>query len=167
MLPALILSPLARNALLGFAAAVAAGAAYMWAHGRGYDSCTLERQAALADQLQRQQAIIAAKQAHGDKLAAQLAQTQQALAATKTEYLTYAHAITGNCPADLGVLVGAASSGKPLPAAPGEPAGPPPAAQASAAAIGANVAENYTRFAACYSQLNALIDWHSQKDLTK
>lgn len=165
MLPTLLTSPLARYGLLVAGAVVAVGVGYMWAHGRGRDACEMEHQAAVAGVLQRQAALVEAARARGDVIAADLAKTQQALATTKTEYLTYAHAITGHCPGDLGVLVGAASGGGAvLPPAPGKPADQTPTIEA--AAVAANVAENYGRFAACYAQLNALIDWH-QKDLTK
>lgn len=164
MIPALLMSPLARS--VGAVVAVTLITSGVWLHGRhsGYNASELEHQAALADALQRQQSLIDAANERGNELAADLAKTQQQLQQVSKEYLTYANAITGNCPRDLGVLVHAASSGKPVPTTPSKPAGPPASAEADGIAaqlVAANVAENYTRFAACYQQLNALIDWNA------
>jgi len=162
---ALLASPLARYGFLALGAAVAAGSAYLWAYGRGQDACEAEHLAIMAETLQRQQAIASAAQARGDKLSADLAATQRKLQATEKEYLTYANAITGNCPADLGVLIGAASRGDSLPEATGAPASKAP--PIDAAPLAANIAINYPRCFACYAQLNALIDWHTadEKDM--
>ena len=159
----LLASPLARYGLLALGAAIAVGAAYSWAYGRGSQACKEEHRAALAETLQRQQIMIDAERKRGDAIAAKLADTERKLNATKTEYLTYANAITGNCPGTLGVLVASASGGNSLPATTGKPADASPPVEASL--VAANVAENYARFVSCYAQLNALIDWHAQKDL--
>ncbi len=99
----------------------------------------------------------------GNQISERLIQTQRRLYATKTEYLAYANGIAGNCPAQLGVLTDAAAAGADLPAATGAPADA--TAPVSAAALGANIAENYARCHANTAQLSALIDWHKKKDL--
>lgn len=151
-------SPLARYGLLVLGAVVAVGVAYLWAYGRGKDACETDYQAALAETLARQQAIVDAQRERGDAIAARLAAKERELSSTKQEYLTYANAITGHCPGTLGVLVGAASGANALPPAASEPADAPP--PVAAALVAANVSENYARFGSCYAQLNALIDWH-------
>jgi hypothetical protein len=110
--------------------------------------------------------VYLAEVARGNALSAELAKTQRRLANVEREYLAYAHGIAGNCPADLGVLVGAAASGAELPATAGASADP--AATVAAAAIAANIATNYPRCHAAIAQLDALIDFHagSKKDLT-
>lgn len=104
-----------------------------------------------------------AEVARGNALSAELVKTQRRLDATKSEYLAYANGIAGNCPADLGLLTHAAATGASLPAATGTPADP--AATVAAAAIGANIAENYARCLANAAQLSTLIDWHTKKGL--
>lgn len=165
--PNLLISPMARAGLLALGAVVVLGGAYLSGRGHGADACEQEHQAALVEALQRQQVVVIAAQARGDELSARLATTQRKLQATEKEYLTYANAITGHCPAALGVLVNAASHGDDLPQATVPPAATPPADETpdvAAQIIGANVATNYQRFQACLAQLNALIDWH-QADL--
>ena len=107
-----------------------------------------------------------AEVARGNALSVELVHTQRRLANVERQYLAYAHGITGNCPADLGLLVGAAASGAELPATAGASADP--AATIAAAAIAANIATNYPRCHAAIAQLDALIDFHtgSKKDLT-
>ncbi len=109
-----------------------------------------------------QQAYLAATE-RGESLSRQLAHTQRRLNDVKTEYLVYANSITGHCPDPVRVLAHYAARGEPLPAATGAPADA--SAPVSAAALGANIAENYARCHANTAQLSALIDWHKKKDL--
>ena len=153
-----MLSPLALRAI-GVAAVMAAiaGGYYLVRDG-GYKACEADQAAingaAYASALEQ----LDAARAHGDKLALDLAKTKEKLHATKTEYLAYANAIRGHCPADVGLLNNAAAAGQPLPATPSNPA--TEAAPIAAAAIAANIAENYGRANACIAQLNALLTWH-------
>jgi hypothetical protein len=96
----------------------------------------------------------------GNKISAELAKTQRRLNATETEYLDYAGAIAGHCPADLGLLAHTAATGASLPATPSASTDPTPGI--SAAALGANIATNYSRCLANTSQLSALIEWHQK-----
>jgi len=132
----------------------------------GYAACEEKHRAEVAQVIARQATITAAANAKGQALSERLLDTERKLREVNKEYLTYANAITGHCPASLGVLTAAASSGQHLPptAGPSTPAAPP----VDAAPIAANIATNYTRFAACVAQLNALVDWHEhQAALTK
>jgi hypothetical protein len=132
----------------------------------GYAACEEANRAEVAQVIARQATITAAANAKGQALSERLLDTERKLRDTEKEYLTYANAITGHCPASLGVLTSAASSGQPLPPAAGPSA--PTAAPIGAAPIAANIAENYTRAWACIAQLNALVDWHEHsKTLTK
>ena len=105
-----------------------------------------------------------AEVARGDALSAELSKTQRRLHETKTEYLAYANAITGHCPADLGVFMSRPSNsssqgtGKnPAPSAP-----PDPSATVAASAIATNIAENRFRFEANFAQCSALLRWHEE-----
>ena len=93
----------------------------------------------------------------GNQISADLAKTQRRLDATKTEYLAYANAITGNCPDPLRVLAHYAARNEPVPETSGAPTDP--GSPVSAAALGANIAENFTRCHSNAAQLNALIRW--------
>lgn len=143
----------------GLAVAAAVWGAYLAVDSRGFARC--ERDAVLS-------AAHAAEEAHqfhlaeverGNALSAELVKTQRRLDATKAEYLAYAHGIAGNCPDPVRVLAHYAARGEPLPETPGPPtnAAPP----VSAAALGANIAENYARCIANAAQLEALIGWHA------
>jgi hypothetical protein len=105
----------------------------------------------------------------GNKISAQLAQTQRRLDATKAEYLQYANAITGVCDPSVRLLVEYASGAKTgMPAASGPSATATPAESAAdlayqaevTRAIGVNVAENYARLDKCLAEFNTVIDWH-------
>lgn len=127
--------------------------------GRGYDRCRAEWTASVAAAREKRDAELEVARLRGDALSAELAKRERQLNDLRQEYLTYANAITGNCPASLGVLVASASSASGLPQAPGP--SPDPSSTIAAAAIAANVATNYPRCHAAIEQLNALIDWHA------
>jgi len=126
---------------------------------RGNDACHAEWAAASARTIEQRDAELEVARIRGDALSRELADKERQYNNLRTEYLTYANAIPGVCDPRLGVLVGAAATGKPLPAAPGAPADP--AATVTTAAIAGNIAENYTRAWECIARLNALIDWHN------
>lgn len=127
---------------------------------RGNDACQAEWDAASARTIEQRDAELEVARIRGDALSRELAEKERKYNNLRTEYLTYANAIPGVCDPALGVLVGAAAAGKPLPPAPGAHADP--AAAVTTAAIAANVAENYTRAWECIARLNALIDWHTE-----
>ena len=140
---------------------------YFWAESRGYERCREEVLIANARAEKEMGEALQAEWARGQKLSAELALKERQIHALKTEYLTYAHAITGHCPADLGVLTAAASAGDkaPVPSAPGPSADP--ASTVAASAIASNIATNYPRCHACIAQLNALLDWLERKEGVK
>lgn len=137
-----------------------AGWAYLAVVASGYDRC--ENDYKLVAQAAQEEAhqMLLAETARGEALSAELSKTQRKLDETKAEYLRYANAITGNCPAELGVFVNQAAGGNQagLPKAPSPPTGA--ASEIAASLIAANVAENYGRANSCISQLEALIKWH-------
>ncbi len=151
----------------GLGAVVAVAAFLGWGavtlRNSATEQCNQAHAAAQAEAAAADHADYLAAIAWGSQISAQLAQTQRRLNDVKTDYLAYAHGIAGNCPADLGVLIDAAARGKNLPAATGTPADP--AATVAAAAVGANIAENYARCLANASQLSALVDWHHKTNL--
>ena len=126
---------------------------------RGYDSCKTEWNQATAEAMIARDAELDVARLRGEALSKGLAEKERELSALNREYLTYANAITGNCPASLGVLVGTAAAGQTLPATPSP--SPDPAATVGAAAIAANIATNYPRCWECIARLNALVDWHA------
>lgn len=144
-------------------AVLAALGVMWWVHStiwdQGYDSCKAEWNQATAEAMISRDAELDVARLRGEALSKGLAEKERELSALNREYLTYANAITGNCPASLGVLVGTAASGQALPATPG--ASPDPAAAVGAAAIAANIATNYHRCWECIARLNALLDWHA------
>ena len=144
-------------------AVLAALGVMWWVHStiwdQGYDSCKAEWNQATAEAMISRDAELDVARLRGEALSKGLAEKERELSALNREYLTYANAITGNCPASLGVLVGTAASGQALPATPG--ASPDPAAAVGAAAIAANIATNYPRCWECVARLNALLDWHA------
>lgn len=139
-------------------AAVAAWAAHAL-RAEGVEQCEQSHLAAAARDQQDAAAHLAVVQARADALSTALAERERQYSNLRAEYLTYANAIVGNCPAALGVLIQSAAAAQPLPASPGAPADP--AAAAGAARIAANVAENYTRAWDCIARYNALLDWHA------
>lgn len=126
---------------------------------RGYGSCKVEWNAALAEAAVKRDAELEVARLRGDALSKELAEKERQYGNLRSEYLAYAHAIPGVCDPALGVLVAAASTATSVPQTPSAPASPPPAV--SSAAVAANVAENYTRAWVCIAQLNALIDWYA------
>ena len=160
----LLRSPVALRIGLGIALAVGAWSAYL-----AVDHSAYSRGVRDAEDAAQLVAYAAAEEAHqftlaeierGDALSKELLETQRRLDATKTEYITYANSIVGHCPDDLRVLAHYAARGEPMPVP--EAARPPvdAAPPVSAAAIGANLAENYARCFANAAQLRALIQWH-------
>ena len=147
------------HALAVLAALGAAAWVYSGIWDRGHDSCKAKWDKATAEAMLARDAELDVARLKGEALSAGLAAKERELSALNREYLTYANAITGNCPASLGVLVGTAASGQALPATPG--ASPDPAAAVGAAAIAANIATNYPRCWECVARLNALLDWHA------
>ena len=147
------------HALAVLAALGAAAWVYSGIWDRGHDSCKAKWDKATAEAMLARDAELDVARLKGEALSAGLAAKERELSALNREYLTYANAITGNCPASLGVLVGTAASGQALPATPG--ASPDPAAAVGAAAIAANIATNYPRCWECIARLNALLDWHA------
>jgi hypothetical protein len=136
---------------------------YFWAESRGYERCREEVLIANARAEKELGEALQAEWARGQKLSAELALKERQMNNLRAEYMTYANAITGHCPADLGVLTAAASAGDkaPVPTAPGPSADP--ASTVAASAIAANLATNFPRCHACLAQLNALIDWHGKE----
>jgi hypothetical protein len=150
------------------AAALALGAVWSvvsWLDGRGYERCQVEHEAATAEAERQAHEHYLGALAWGNQVSADLAKKQRELDTLKGEYLTYANAIVGNCPADLGLFVASVAAGDPVPSTPRTP--PDPSAAIAASAIAANVATNYGIARNCEAQLNALIDWHTrpQKDV--
>lgn len=108
--------------------------------------------------------------AWGNQISRDLAQTQRRLHETKSEYLAYAHAITGVCDPSVRMLVEYASGAKdPMPEASSPPTDGPFAEEALERAyqeavarlIGVNVAENYSRLDLCIAEKRALNAWHA------
>lgn len=157
-------SPLARYLGVAIALSFAIWGLYLAIDSRGYSRCEGDVQLAhLHAQEEAHQAYLAAVE-KGEELAAELAVTQRKLNDVKREYLAYANGISGNCPADLGVLINSAASNTEVPKPPSKPVDP--SATISASIVATNIAENYSRANSCITQLNALIGWHtSQKDL--
>lgn len=140
------------------AAAGIAWFAYSWAWERGNDACQAEWDAASAKIIEQRDAELEVARIKGDALSRELGVKERQYGQLKAEYLAYANAITGVCDPALGVLVSAASAGKPLPPAARAPAHPP--AAVDTAPIAANIAENYARAWDCFARYNALLDWH-------
>lgn len=147
------------HALAVLAALGAAAWVYSGIWDRGHDSCKAKWDKATAEAMLARDAELDVARLKGEALSAGLAAKERELSALNREYLTYANAITGNCPASLGVLVGTAAAGQTLPATPSP--SPDPAATVGAAAIASNIATNYPRCWECVARLNALLDWHA------
>ncbi len=138
---------------------------YLFIYNRGVASCEGRHQLAAAEAASAAHQRYLSEVARGDAISAELIKTQRRLNDVKTEYLAYANGISGNCPADLGLLVNAAVSGAGMPQAASRPVDP--SATIAAALVAANVAENYGRANSCIAQLNALIDWHQPEKAVK
>ena len=165
-MPALLLRFLPH--ILGSMAALGVAAwVYSNIWDRGYDSCKEKWNQATAAAMIARDAELDVARLRGEALSVGLAEKERELNTLNREYLTYANAITGNCPASLGVLVGTAAAGQTLPETPGP--SPNPAATVGAAAIASNIATNYPRCWECIARLNALLDWHAglEGSLTK
>lgn len=158
MIPAAIIRFLP-HAMAVLAALGVAAWVYSNIWDRGYDSCKGEWNKAAAEAMIARDAELDVARLRGEALSKGLAEKERELNTLNREYLTYANAITGNCPASLGVLVGTAAAGQTLPPAPGP--SPDPAAAVGAAAIAANIATNYPRCWECIARLNALLDWYA------
>ena len=157
-MPALLLRFLPH--ILGSLAALGVAAwVYSNIWDRGYDSCKEKWNQSTAAAMIARDAELDVARLRGEALSVGLAEKERELNTLNREYLTYANAITGNCPASLGVLVGTAAAGQTLPATPGP--SPDPAAAVGAAAIATNIATNYPRCWECIARLNALLDWHA------
>jgi len=144
---------------------VLAWSGYFAIFSRGMVACETEHELADLHAAEEAHQTYLAEVARGDVLSAELIKTQRRLDETKTEYLAYANGITGNCPADLGLLVQSASTDSSLPKTSGTPTDA--SASIAAALIAANIGTNYPRCHACIAQLNALIDWHEHKETVK
>ena len=146
---------------LGAASAVACCAwAILAIRADGFDACEREHQLVAAAQAEAAHQEYLAAVEKGEELSAELLKTQRRLDDTKREYMAYANGIAGNCPASIGMLSNAAATGTSLPEATSELADP--TATISAAALGANLAENFTRCRLNAEQLAALIAWHNR-----
>lgn len=158
-------SPAAKYLLAIIAAVGMAYAAYSFIYNKGYSAAQTEYQLASMEAQAKADKLINEANKRGDDLAAKLTLTQRKVNEKQTELLAYANGISGNCPASLGVLVGAASttsnevSGTASSSANSAPANG--TANIAASAIAANVAINYSRHAECIASFNALIDWHN------
>lgn len=150
-----------------FLAVVGAGwTVYYRIDAAGYDRCHAEWDEAVRVAKEKRDAELIVARLRGDALSKALAEKERQLSDLKGEYLAYANAITGNCPASLGMLVQSAATSAGLP----PPSGPPADSSATIAAslVAANIATNYPRCHAAIAQLNALIDWHtSAKEAVK
>ena len=159
----MIIPPIALRYLPHAMAVLATLGAIWWMHStiwdQGYDSCKAEWNQATAEAMISRDAELDVARLRGEALSKGLAEKERELSALNREYMTYANAITGNCPASLGVLVGTAAAGQTLPATPSP--SPDPAATVGAAAIASNIATNYPRCWECIARLNALLDWHA------
>ena len=155
------------HAMAVLAALGAAAWVYSGIWDRGYDSCKAKWDKATAEAMIARDAELDVARLRGEALSAGLAAKERELSNLSREYLTYANAITGNCPDSLGVLTAAAAAGQALPATPGPSPNPP--ATVGAAAIASNIAENYTRAWDCIARYNAILDWHAglEGSLTK
>jgi hypothetical protein len=149
--------------VLGLIVATAAGGAYLAVDRRGYARCERDFQLDALHAAEESHQYHLAEIARGDAISAELSKTQRRLNETKSEYLAYAGAIAGHCPADLGLLLAAESTPGSLPAAPGASADATLTLDASA--IAENIAENRFRFEVNYATCAALIEWHGKEVL--
>ena len=86
---------------------------------RGNDACHAEWAAASARTIEQRDAELEVARIRGDALSRELAEKERQYNNLRTEYQTYANAIPGVCDPALGVLVGAAATGKPVAAGAG------------------------------------------------
>ena len=174
---AFLRSPTAFRIGLGIALTVGAWSAYLAVDHSGYSRGV--RDAEDAAQLV---AYAAAEEAHqytlaeierGDELSKQLLETQAKLRSTEREYLTYAHAITGNCNSDDFRVFVQHASGNTAAAVPKAPSPPVdgPAAQSAidlayeealARIIAENIGTNLTRLDLCIAEKRALNEFHTK-----
>lgn len=172
MLPvlAILTSPAAKYALGAAALAASLYTGYSFIYNKGYEAARTEALAASSRAQTRADLLVSAARKQGDKLAADLANTQRKLNDKQVELLAYANGISGNCPASLGVLVASASSGSShLPDSASNATNSAAIDSSTGIAanlIAANVATNYSRHAECIASFNALIDWHEQAALS-
>ena len=169
-------SPFARGIGVFLALTVVLGGAYMVVTARAVErterACEMataaEHQQALTDAIHAQEA---AHQQHlaeierGNAISAELSKTQRRLNETKTEYLAFAHGITGNCPADLGrVLMSYPAPGSDREAGQDSAASAPsdPASTVDAASIAVNIALNRFACETNYAIHSALLQWHAE-----
>ena len=152
-----------RTWVVGLSGAIAV-AGIAWAvlaiRNDAVNECNIEHQLVAAAQAEEAHQQYLAGIEAGEELSAELLKTQRRLDDTKREYMAYANGIAGNCPASIGMLSNAAATGTSLPEATSELADP--TATISAAALGANLAENFTRCRLNAEQLAALIAWHNR-----
>lgn len=145
------------------AVALSIGGAYLAGSYRGAThaerDCEMANEAAksqmLGDLLRSQEEAHQyhlAEVARGDAISAELAKTQRRLNETKTEYLAFAHGITGNCPAELGAVMHHQ-------AIPNTPEIDNKQTAIPAHMIATNIVENRYRFESNYAQCMALINW--------
>lgn len=175
---AVLRSPIARYVGVALAISGLCWWGYMAIDSRGY--ARAERACQMAEAKDASQllldAIQAKEEAHqftlaeqekGEMLSKQLSVTQRKLNETKTEYLTYANAIVGNCPDSLRVFMSYPSPSN----SEGTHQGTPPStsvdssATVDAAPIGANIAINRYAFEYNYAQCTALLIWHQKGDV--
>jgi hypothetical protein len=146
---------------LGAAGAVACCAwAVLAIRSDAVDECNIEHRLVAAAQAEEAHQQYLAGVESGERISKELLETERKYADLKREYLIYANAITGNCPASVGVLSNAAIAGTQVPTPSGKPDATP--APISAAALGANIAENYARCHLNAEQLAGLIRWHQE-----
>lgn len=150
--------------------------AYRRIDAGGYRRCHAEWNAAVREAKDKRDAEVDVLRIRGDALSKALAEKERKFYGLQSEYMIYANSITGICDPRLGVLVAAASTSAP-PGVPTTPAAPQGAtgaygaddlayAKEVAAAVGANVAINYPRFARCLAQLNAVLDFNAASEET-
>jgi hypothetical protein len=150
-------SPIARGIGICLAVAAVAWSAYLAVNSRAVARCTAEHELVRLHDAEAAHQYHLAEVERGNALSAELVKTQRRLNETKSEYLAYANAIGGNGPDPVRMLAHYAARGEPLPETPSPPTGAAP--PVSAAALGANIAENYARCLANAAQLDALIRW--------
>ena len=171
MLPvlAILTSPAAKYALGAAALAASLYAGYSFIYNKGYEAARMETLAESALAQNEAEQLVQLARERGDKLAAQLVISQRKVQEKHNELLAYANGISGNCPANLGLLVAAASSSSNnLPNSASNSANQTATDSSTgiaASLIAANVATNYSRHAECIAGFNALIDWHEQAAL--
>ena len=145
--------------------------ASMALRNNGYEACESKHQVANAIETTAIHEDFLAGVLWGDKLSANLLQTERELNDEATQYQFLANRITGKCDSSVRLLVEHASGTKAkLPEASSTPiteATPESALdrayeEAVARAIGENIAINYSRFDKCIAEYTALIAFHDR-----